>query len=97
MPTPSGLFSFFSKTAPSRIIPIVNCRPPVSNIFVDKEWNMTYLINLEWICSLPPEMLNALYWLTGRFINEIEAEYLNEFNKVSREFMDILKSKKLLR
>ena len=29
-----------------------------SNIFVDKEWNIKYLIDLEWACSLPIEMLH---------------------------------------
>lgn len=29
-----------------------------SNIFVDEKWNIKYLIDLEWACSLPIEMLH---------------------------------------
>lgn len=42
-----------------------------SNIFVDKMWRVTYLIDLEWVCSLPIDMLGAPYWLTGLGIDEI--------------------------
>lgn len=28
-----------------------------SNIFVDDEWNVTYLVDLEWACTLPIEMI----------------------------------------
>lgn len=36
-----------------------------SNIFVDDDWNLTCLIDLEWLCALPAEMLNVPYWLTS--------------------------------
>lgn len=58
-----------------------------SNIFVDEEWNITCLIDLEWICALPVEMLAAPYWLTGCGIDEIEEERFDEFSKVRQEFM----------
>ncbi|PVH79370.1 hypothetical protein DL98DRAFT_631697 [Cadophora sp. DSE1049] len=61
----------------------------VSNIFVDQEWNITGLIDLEWICSLPVEMLAVPYWLTGRGIDQIKEEHLDEFDMVRKEFMDI--------
>jgi hypothetical protein len=32
-----------------------------SNIFVDELWNIKYLIDLEWACSLPIDMLDAPY------------------------------------
>ena len=32
-----------------------------SNIFVDDEWNVTAMIDLEWICSLPVDMLSVPY------------------------------------
>ncbi|RMZ80972.1 hypothetical protein DV738_g2348, partial [Chaetothyriales sp. CBS 135597] len=37
-----------------------------SNIFVDEAWNITCLLDLEWVCALPSEMLAVPYWLTGQ-------------------------------
>ncbi|GAB0135641.1 hypothetical protein EsDP_00003972 [Epichloe bromicola] len=34
-----------------------------SNIFVDDDWNVRGLIDLEWICATPVEMLEVPYWL----------------------------------
>ena len=61
-----------------------------SNIFVDNDWNITCLIDLEWICAAPAEMLNVPYWLTGCSIDEIVGEELVAYDKVRQEFMGIL-------
>ncbi|OAF55588.1 hypothetical protein VC83_07569 [Pseudogymnoascus destructans] len=61
-----------------------------SNIFVNKECNLTCLVDLEWICALPAEMLAVPYWLTGSHIDRIEDNHLIKFNEIRREFMDIL-------
>lgn len=61
-----------------------------SNIFVDKECNLTCLVDLEWVCALPAEMLSVPYWLTGRHIDEIEDNHLIKFTEIQQEFMDIL-------
>ncbi len=61
-----------------------------SNIFVDDDWNVTCLIDLEWICALPIEMLAVPYWLTGRGIDELTGSDLDEFDKVREEFVEIL-------
>jgi hypothetical protein len=61
-----------------------------SNIFVDEDWNITTIIDLEWICALPIEMLAAPYWLTGRGIDQIGQDHLKEFNEVRQEFMHVL-------
>jgi hypothetical protein len=58
-----------------------------SNIFVDDDWNITCLIDLEWLCALPAEMLNVPYWLTGFSIDEIQDERYHEFDKIQQEFM----------
>ncbi|EFY93749.1 hypothetical protein MAC_00240 [Metarhizium acridum CQMa 102] len=60
-----------------------------SNILVDKHWNVTGLIDLEWICALPSEMLGVPYWLTGCAIDQIKGEELDRFDEVRREFMRI--------
>ncbi|KAF1962006.1 hypothetical protein CC80DRAFT_531758 [Byssothecium circinans] len=61
-----------------------------SNIFVDDDWNVKCLIDLEWICALPAEMLDVPYWLTGCSIEEIHDEAYVTYDKVRREFMGIL-------
>ncbi|KAF1951137.1 hypothetical protein CC80DRAFT_597531 [Byssothecium circinans] len=62
-----------------------------SNIFVDEMWNITYLIDLEWVCSLPMDMLGAPYWLTGLGIDQIHGEALETYNKLRQEFMNIFR------
>jgi len=47
-----------------------------SNIFVDEEWNVPGLVDLEWICALPLEMLRAPYWMTGCAVDDIQGEEL---------------------
>ncbi|KAG9253824.1 uncharacterized protein F5Z01DRAFT_681780 [Emericellopsis atlantica] len=60
-----------------------------SNILVDEQWNITGLIDLEWICALPAEMLSVPYWLTGCSIDGIEDEKYDQYDEVRREFMEI--------
>jgi len=60
-----------------------------SNIFVDDDWNVTYFIDLEWVCALPAENLSVPYWVTGCAINEIRKERFIEVYKIREEFMDI--------
>lgn len=58
-----------------------------SNIFVDDEWNVVCLVDLEWVCALPSEMLAVPYWLTGHGVDELKGEALQEFEKMRLEFM----------
>ncbi|KAK3361599.1 hypothetical protein B0T24DRAFT_652807 [Lasiosphaeria ovina] len=58
-----------------------------SNIFVDHDWNITCLLDLEWLCALPLEMLCVPYWLTGCSLDEIQDERYGEFDKIRQEFM----------
>ena len=66
-----------------------------SNIFVDENWNITCLIDLEWVCALPAEMLAGPYWLTGHGIDEIVKDNLREFDKVRQEFMRIFEEEEV--
>jgi len=66
-----------------------------SNIFVDKDWNITCLIDHEWVCALPTEMLSIPYWLTGCAIDGITNEKLREFEMVHREFMNIFEEEEV--
>ena len=58
-----------------------------SNIFVDEEWHVTSLIDLEWACSHPLEMLRPPYWLTGQNLDRLEGEQFERFSSVQEEFM----------
>jgi hypothetical protein len=58
-----------------------------SNIFVDEDWNVSCLIDLEWICALPVEMLAVPYWLTNCSIdNIIDGEY-GPFDEARQAFL----------
>ncbi|EEP81822.1 predicted protein [Uncinocarpus reesii 1704] len=51
-----------------------------SNVLVDKEWNLTCLLDLEW----------APYWLTGCALDEIDGDHIEEYDQVRREFISIV-------
>lgn len=57
-----------------------------SNIFVDDNWNIKCIVDLEWACSRPMEMQHPPYWLTGQSVDGIA---LNEYEKIHEEFMTI--------
>ncbi|UPK91992.1 hypothetical protein LCI18_002927 [Fusarium solani-melongenae] len=60
-----------------------------SNIFVDDDWRITNIIDLEWACLRPVEMLGPPAWLSNRSIEEI-AFHLDEFTALHDEFMDAM-------
>lgn len=62
-----------------------------SNIFVDDDWHITSLVDLEWACSRPIEMIRTPTWLTNKAVDEI-AEDVVEYDTVRSEFIDILAS-----
>jgi hypothetical protein len=66
-----------------------------SNVFVGKHGNITCLIDHEWICALPAEMLSVPYWLTGCAIDGITNEKLREFEIVHQEFMKIFEEEEV--
>lgn len=58
-----------------------------SNIFVDRDWNVTGMIDLEWICSLPVEMLAVPYWLTSCSIDNIIGKQYDRFDQARQDFL----------
>lgn len=60
-----------------------------SNIFVDHDWHVTCLIDLEWACCQPAEMLHPPYWLTNRGVDEITSEHLVAYGERHEEFMSV--------
>ncbi|KAF1816423.1 hypothetical protein P152DRAFT_454687 [Eremomyces bilateralis CBS 781.70] len=64
-----------------------------SNLFVDEDWNIKYLIGLKWVCSLPIEMRGALYCLWGHDLDDIIGANLEEYVIVRDEYMRIFEGK----
>lgn len=59
-----------------------------SNILVDNDWNIKYLIDLEWAIAQPLEFMQPPYWLTGETVDEISPDKYSERYK---EFVEMLK------
>ncbi|PYI11878.1 hypothetical protein BO78DRAFT_465861 [Aspergillus sclerotiicarbonarius CBS 121057] len=60
-----------------------------SNIFVDQDWNIKCVIDLEWACALPAETLHPPYWLTGRSVDHLTDGHREEFRQTHEEFVNI--------
>lgn len=60
-----------------------------SNIFVDEHWHISSLVDLEWACSLPAEMLHPPCWLTGHNIDDITDDHLDAYRERHSEFMAV--------
>ncbi|PYI04785.1 hypothetical protein BO78DRAFT_431105 [Aspergillus sclerotiicarbonarius CBS 121057] len=59
-----------------------------SNIFVDEDWNIKCLLDLEWACSRPVEMIHPPHWLTSDPIAMIRPDV---YEATHKEFMEVLK------
>ena len=61
-----------------------------NNIFVDEEWNIQTIIDLEWAHSQPVEMQVPPYWLTSRPIDAFDdAGSVSELGALFDEYFDI--------
>lgn len=61
-----------------------------SNIFVDPDWNITTVVDFEWVCARPAEMIDVPYWITGLDVDDIgDVEHIEEYCKAREEFMAI--------
>jgi Phosphotransferase enzyme family len=58
-----------------------------SNLFVDENWHITKIIDLECACSRPVELLHPPQWLTDQPVDMMDAA---QYDSIRREFMDIL-------
>ncbi|OAT04499.1 hypothetical protein BDBG_01044 [Blastomyces gilchristii SLH14081] len=61
----------------------------LGNIFVDKDWNLKHVIDLEWTCSLPLQNLLPPYWLTGKGIDQLEGPEYGPFKTCYEKFAEI--------
>ncbi|KKZ64632.1 hypothetical protein EMCG_09461 [[Emmonsia] crescens] len=60
-----------------------------SNIFVNEDWNINHIIDLEWAYSLPLENLLPPYWLTHKGVDQIEGPEYERFKLCYEQFTDI--------
>lgn len=63
-----------------------------SNLFVDEAWNITAVIDLEFICALPASMLSVPFWLAGDNLDDIVSE---DHARVHDAFMEVFRSEEL--
>ncbi|KFX90879.1 hypothetical protein V490_06218 [Pseudogymnoascus sp. VKM F-3557] len=67
-----------------------------SNIFVDEQWNIQAVIDLEWACSQPVEMQLPPYWLTSRSVDDFtDPESIVELDGLLKEYFDIYAEEEL--
>lgn len=65
-----------------------------SNIFVDDDWRITCLVDLEWACSRPIQMVESPYWLTNKPIDGIDAE---EYDPLRKELLTSMEAEETKR
>ncbi|QSS64187.1 hypothetical protein I7I51_01252 [Histoplasma capsulatum] len=67
----------------------------IGNIFVDKDWNIKYVIDLEWACSLPLEKLLPPWWLTDKGVDQIKGPEYERFKACYEQFTDIFEQEEM--
>ncbi|TAQ86259.1 hypothetical protein B7494_g5429 [Chlorociboria aeruginascens] len=67
-----------------------------SNIFVDSDWHITAMIDLEWACARPIEMQYPPFWLTSKPLTSRCGEDLEAFNSLRLEFLDAFQAEERL-
>ncbi|EJT79819.1 hypothetical protein GGTG_04902 [Gaeumannomyces tritici R3-111a-1] len=60
------------------------------NVFVDDEWNVTCIIDLEWLCALPAESIKLPVWFICRGIDQLVGEDLVRFRLIKDDFTSAL-------
>ncbi|TWU77001.1 hypothetical protein ED733_007536 [Metarhizium rileyi] len=61
-----------------------------SNIFVDEQWNIKAIIDLEWAHAKPIEMQVPPYWLTSRAADGFnDADAIAEYDAILEEYLAI--------
>ncbi|KAH8707879.1 hypothetical protein HC256_010040 [Beauveria bassiana] len=69
-----------------------------SNIFVDEQWNVTSIIDLEWTHTLPAEMQSPPYWLTSKSVDGFyEQKDREEFDEAVKEYLTVYEEEEVRR
>jgi hypothetical protein len=82
---------FYNQT--SRNDPFVLTLPDLhqSNIFVDDNWNVVSVIDLEFAPVQPLQMVGVPHWLSGKSIDELIGPELDEYQVLYDTFVSILR------
>ncbi|OAQ96559.1 hypothetical protein LLEC1_06353 [Akanthomyces lecanii] len=68
------------------------------NIFVDEQWNITCIIDLEWTHTLPAEMQSPPYWLTSKSVDGFhDQEDVEEFDEAVNKYLTIYEEEEVQR
>ncbi|KAI9838209.1 MAG: hypothetical protein M1837_002524 [Sclerophora amabilis] len=57
-----------------------------SNIFVDADWHVTALVDLEWACARPLDMQHPPSWLSNQSVDTID---IGDYDHMRQEFMEL--------
>lgn len=68
-----------------------------SNIFVDDDWHITKIIDLEWACARPLEMINPPYWISGHALDDTAFNMEEEYSASHAQFLDHFKQEEMAR
>jgi Phosphotransferase enzyme family len=59
-----------------------------SNLFVDKNWNITHVIDLEFAACVPQELEKAPYWISNQDYDDIR-DATEKYDRIHEEFVEI--------
>ncbi|KPM34270.1 hypothetical protein AK830_g12304 [Neonectria ditissima] len=59
----------------------------LNHVFVDSNWNITSIVDTEWMASLPMEMLEEPHWVTGSLAGSFHGNYT--VTEARRMFMSV--------
>jgi hypothetical protein len=60
-----------------------------SNMFVDQQYSITSIVDIEWCCSLPVEAQHPPFWLSGHMVDDLQGEEEKAFDDMWEEFLTI--------
>lgn len=67
------------------------------NIFVDDNWNITSLIDLEFAAVYPVQMTSVPTWISGRGVDQLDNEHLEKFEVLYHQFSDVVREEETAR
>lgn len=67
------------------------------NLFVDDDWKIITLVDLEWICARSPQMIDIPYWITSKTSLDAVADpdHSCEYAEAREYFLSLLKEEEL--
>ncbi|KAL8652565.1 MAG: hypothetical protein Q9210_002609 [Variospora velana] len=67
-----------------------------ANMYVDKDWHIKSIFDLEWACSLPVQMQNSPCWLTNRGVDQLQGDDFTAYKDMHDEFMEAFEKEERL-